>query len=192
MDTFISVLVIIGGVIALVLLAAAICLAIDRWTLGPPPTREQMEAFHQQHYRRLLSPQWSDLEARFGVPIPDVLRKLYDDHDRLLESRFYVVPPNPYDETEDWFIQEFEPADLETLRTGFPLIGCDEEPNVAKRRFAFASDDFGNSYFIELGPYSPVELPVFYYDHDGGSIDQIADSLAEFMNWERRREGSEC
>jgi hypothetical protein len=191
METVLTIVAIMVGIVGTILTAALICWIIDRVTLGRPPTKEEIDLALRQHRERLLAPRWAELEGHFHTIIPQAVRDFYKDHDRLLDTDFYAVPPDKTEEADFWYIDRFEPADLESLENAFPLIGQDEDPNADQKRFAFASDGFGNSYFIELAPTSSANFPVFFFEHDGGYLDRVADSLAEYVSWERRHELAE-
>ena len=188
MESLTAIFAIACLMISVVALAVLICLSIDRLTFGRPPTPEEIAEQQRRHRARLLSPNWSDLEEHFGAPIPNVLREFYAKHERLLEQNFYAVPPDRPDEAEYWFVQSFEPADLENLGDTLFLVGRDESPQVAKKRFPFASDGSGNLYFVEIGSDPSIDPPVCFIDHDGGDIERAADSFLDFVNWQRRFE----
>jgi len=183
-DAFLLLVTLFGGVAVIVAIAVAILRLVDRITIGRPKTPEERAAEERQFRKRLLDPQWQELEKRFASPIPLVLRDFYANHSRLLQTAFYVVPPNGLKESEDHFIQRFEPADLQTVtEVWFP---------IGNNRFPFASDDFGNYYFAEGVNDRTSSLPVFFIDHDGGDISRIANSFEEFVSWPTRKESSQA
>jgi hypothetical protein len=174
MEVAFPALAILCGIVFIIAIAVVILRLIDRFTIGRPATPAERAAAEKHFCERLLAPRWHEVQQRFRIPIPTVLREFYADHDRLLQTRFYVIPPQDKD-NRDFFVQRFEPADLQMLNeVWLPMEG---------RRFPFASDDFGNYFFVELADDASGQLPVFFIDHDGGDVSKVADSFAEFTRW---------
>ena len=42
--------------------------------------------------------------------------------------------------------------------------------SLGPMQFAFAEDDFGNYFYVDLGQASPEGFPVLFMDHDGGDV----------------------
>jgi ferredoxin len=116
METAFSVLAIGVGIATVVGFAIFILRLVDRITLGPSMTPKELAEYERQFQKRLLQPQWSELEDHFGFKMPRSLRELYSDHNRLVRNSFYVVPPHSTDPDNHRFIARFEPADRQTLR----------------------------------------------------------------------------
>ena len=170
METFLTIL----AVFLAFALSTAIAIGVVRLLGGPLPSREQAAEHAREFSKRLLSPQIAELERHYGHKLPVALCALYENTALLQRTDFYVVPPDSHDETDHHYIQRFEPADLQTLNESwFPAVS---------KRFPFAIDDFGNSYFVVPGD-RPTDCPVYYWNHDGGDEYQIADSLATFLSW---------
>lgn len=179
MEATVSVVAIAAGMVMVVGLAVLILRFVDRFTLGPPMTPEQQAEHERQLMQRLHRPRWDELEDHFGFAMPRSLRALYSNPDRLEHVPCYVVPPESTDPDEQHFIAQFEPADVQTVREVWFPIG--------ENRFPFASDDFGNYFYVELVP-DAEDAPVFFVDHDGGDVSLVAKSLTEFLKWESHTE----
>jgi|GEM_PF-1712921 hypothetical protein len=134
------------------------------------PSREQVELLHQKFLERLSSPDFAAVEEHFGHALPQVIRSLYENTAELTRSDFEVVPP---DGSTSWSIINYCPVDSEYLLNRWP--GTEEH-------FAFAGDGFGNEYLVDLREDDP---PVLFFDHETGEFEEVCDSFAEFMTWER-------
>ncbi len=172
METVFSIIAAITGICFVVWLAVTILRFVDRLTVGKPLTPEERERQQREFEARLTRPQWNQLTSHFGRDIPQSLRKLYADIDCLRRESFYVIPPDADDESEHRFVARFEPADLTAVSLACLPSG--------RTRFPFASDDFGNYYFVDLADQG---LCVNYIDHDGGDVSRVADQLDTFLNW---------
>ena len=173
METALSIIAIVTGICFAVWIAVLILRFVDRLTVGKPPTQEEHERQRREFEARLARPQWSQLISHFGCDIPPAIERLYADTERLHRDSFYVVPPDAVDESEHHFIARFEPADLATIRQA-----CLPR---SRESFPFASDDFGNYYFVDL---TVQGLCVHYVDHDGGDVSTVAGQLDTFLNWQ--------
>ena len=172
METAISIVVIVVGICFIVWLAVVILRFVDRLTSGKPLTPEECERQHRIFEARLTCPQWDQLSNHFDCEIPPALRRLYADINGLRRESFYVVPPDAIDDSEHHFVARFEPADLITISQAFLPSG--------NKSFPFASDDFGNYYFVDL---TTQGFCVNYLDHDGGNVSHVADDLETFLSW---------
>lgn len=167
------VVIVAVGTFVVITFSAVILWLIGRFTSGQPVAPQRDAALESKFRERLLQPQWNELERRFGFAMPQSLHALYSDHSTLLRRSFYIVPPESTTESDHHFVERFEPADVQTLETWFP---------VGENRFPFASDDFGNYYYVQLDPASE-DTPIFFVDHDSGDILPVADSLDELLRW---------
>ena len=128
-----------------------------------------------EFHRRLQDPRLADLERHFGRPLPETLKRLYEDSERISRASFVLDQPGTNDEGHAWLVASFLPADITTLREGWAELG---ENNVP-----FACDEFGDPYYIPLDQASALDGPVFHFQHDGGARERVADSLADFLSW---------
>ena len=191
MDVLIGVFACVSVLIGMVVVGILVCLTIDRFRFGPAPTDAELAEAQHRHEQRLLTPNWLALEEHFGAPIPRPIRTLYANHELLLQKDFSIRPPQKTDEADDWYVLNFEPADLDAIND-VCLVGQNEPVEVAERRFPFACDGCGNFYFVEISHDSSSQSPVFFADHDGGEIYRVADSFTEFVSWPRRYERAQA
>ncbi|APZ92696.1 SMI1/KNR4 family protein [Fuerstiella marisgermanici] len=172
MDNVLTILGIVTGICFAIVVAVGVLRLVDRFSVGRPITADERERRQRDFETRLACPQWDQLISHFGCNIPTTLRELYADVDSLRRESFYIVPPDAADESEHYFVAQFQPADLTTIEQAC-LPGD-------KTQFPFAIDDFGNYYFVDLTSH---DLCVNYLDHDGGDLSRVADRLETFLKW---------
>lgn len=131
-----------------------------------------------EFHRRLRDPRLGELERHFRRPLPETLKRLYQDSERIFTTNSVLDPPAAKDMDRAWLVASFLPADMTTLEEGWPELG--------ENNFPFAYDDFGDPYYIPLDQASALDGPVFQYHHDGGDRERVADSLADFLSWPSR------
>jgi hypothetical protein len=143
-----------------------------RRSMSPETARRLIEV----RRARLSNPQFGVLEAHFGAPVPESLKRLYLGSDLLEQQDFRLTDPDDTDPEGGEYIAEFLPADKQALDDivwdlGAPL-------------FPFASDDFGNYYCVLIQGEPPDPCPVYFWNHEiPATLDgmKIADSLDEFI-----------
>jgi hypothetical protein len=108
----------------------------------------------------------------FKAPVPEELRWLYEKSGYVLRRDLCLKEPKK--EEPELFIQHFQPADKRTLEEAW--FGLWET------NFPFASDDFGNYYFVSVNADNAAKCLLFI-DHDGGDTWKVADSTREFLSW---------
>lgn len=141
----------------------------------PEAVRSAEDAAHR---RRLEAPNWSEVEARTAGRASEPLRRLYGDRDLLMRTDFWVRDPSRPEEAEArWHIDRFLPADAETL-------GDEWSQFLPAGAFPFASDYLGDLHFVVLNA-GGGDGPVMHWYHDGGDIEEVAPSLAGFLEWPR-------
>ena len=175
MESVLTALAILAGSASVIGMALLVLWIINRVTLGRPATPEELAKYERQYQERLAYPKWDEIERHFGRAIPAALRALFADSKRRGKTCFYVISST---EDDEHYIQRFEPADLKTLEECW--IPMEEQ------RLPFASDDFDNFYFIEMGNNWRDGSPVYYYDHDGGGVSEVSESLETFLSWRTR------
>jgi hypothetical protein len=149
-----------------------------RRLFGSRPSREEQEAAAASYRARLASPQWEEVAAGLGRPIPTVLKELYADPSGLEGDVYVFDPAKPKDVGEAWYVNQFVPADYDALQPALESI-----PPGA---FNFAFNEFGDPYYVELGAGDDGDGPVSVHYHDGGDIVRVAPSLREFLRWPRQ------
>ena len=111
------------------------------------------------------------------MPIPKPIKELYGRTELLIKQDVVFCDQND----REWHVAEFSPADLKTLDDAWSDL---KEGN----NFPFASDSFGDRYYIDLtNNEEPHRCPVMLYHHDGGDVEVVAASLGEFLGWYRGR-----
>jgi hypothetical protein len=127
---------------------------------------------------RLLTPQWPIVEAYLKRPVPEVLRSLYANKDLITSFDLLVTPPDAGDDRQaGWNVNEFVPADLESLvRT---------METVPFGTFTFATNEYGDPYYVQVGAEQDGDGPVYVHYHDGGDTALVAPSLKTFLSWKR-------
>jgi hypothetical protein len=73
-------------------------------------------------------------------------------------------------------ISSFQPAD-----------GRGDHFEIPPRAFCFAINNCGDPYYVHLG-VNGEDGPVFVHHHDGGDLEWVAESLAQFLSWPRQAE----
>jgi hypothetical protein len=113
---------------------------------------------------RLLQPDYEGVRGYFNVKLPDELVWLYSRSDLLTKKRFVVTS----DRGESHTIDHFLPLAVDSVQnTWYP---------VGQRQVPIAIDQAGN-YLVVSVDGDAGDLPVFYVDHDGGAVWQVAASL---------------
>lgn len=131
-----------------------------------------------EHVARVRSPQWERVEAVLGRPIPAMLRALYADPELTASSHLLIFDPaRGAERANAWWVGQFSPADEEALG---PKL-----ESVPPGAFAFASNEYGDPYYIRLGELPDGDGPVFVHYHDGGNTEFVAPSLRTFLAWPR-------
>ena len=131
--------------------------------------------------RRLEAPDWSAIEARTAGRAGAPLRRLYGDRELLLRTDFWVADPSrPADAAARWHIDRFQPADAETLSDEWSEF-------LPEGAFPFATDYLGDLHFVVLNA-DGRDGPVMHWYHDGGGLEEVAPSLASFLEWLREEE----
>ena len=132
-----------------------------------------------QHVARVRSPKWERIEAALGRPVPAVLRELYADPELTASSDLLVFDPGRSAERGDaWWVGKFTPADEEALEP--------ELESIPPGAFSFATNEYGDPYYIRLGGLPDGDGPVFVHHHDGGDTELVAPSLGAFLAWPRK------
>ena len=164
----------IGLLIVMFAIAAVFLTGVDRvrrWLTSVPP--EEMRRRAAEFSARLASPKWADLERHVGAPVPKGLRELFESP--LIRSESLVLPnPTADDPQREDQIARFLPADLRSLEEASWV--------VKTREFPFAEDGMGNYYTVPFPADAIAPLPVRLHWHDGGDVEVVAESLAEFLS----------
>ena len=168
----------IGLLIVMFAIAAVLLTGVDRvrrWLTSVPP--EEMKRRAAEFSGRLSSPRWGDLERHFDAPAPKDLRALYAS--ALIHSESLTVAnPTADDPERDDQIARFLPADLQSVEEASWV--------VKTRAFPFAEDGMGNYYTVPFHAEATAPSPVSLHWHDGGDVELIANSLADFLSRARR------
>lgn len=129
-------------------------------------------AEQQSHDRRLLNPDWANVERHLQRPVPLALRELYAD--RALITR------RDLRWSDDETISAFEPLDDEAILEATATFGFAAVP--------IATTDFGDLVYLRPGAADGDVVYVTY--HDGGDTEVFADSVAAMVATVRKGNGS--
>lgn len=147
------VLIPIISLIAIVGLAVAILLFIDRlnawiWRIRNPP--EKLARKRRLEETRILNPDWALYERHLQRPVPEALRALYADSE-------LVVAAFQYDNLH--YISSFLPIGEITLI---------REPDQSRREVMPIASDEGDPIYLKPGPNEPnaVYIASFHGDYD--------------------------
>ena len=142
------------------------------------PWEPEAAAGQADHRRRLEAPDWSAVETWAAGRASAPLRRLYGDRELLTRTDFWVRDPSrPAGAEARWHIDRFQPADAETLSDEWSQL-------LPKGAFPFATDYLGDLHFVVLNA-DGGDGPVMHWYHDGGDLEEIAPSLAGFLEWPR-------
>jgi hypothetical protein len=126
---------------------------------------------------RLLAPHWEMVEGHLKRPVPEVVRSLYANKDLITSFDLLVLPPGTEDRYEGWNINEFVPADLQTIVMTMETIPYGT--------LCFATNEYGDPYYVQIGAEADGDGPVYVHYHDGGDTELVAPSLKKFLSWKR-------
>jgi|RhiMetdeSRZDD1v2_1073273.scaffolds.fasta_scaffold1954658_1 hypothetical protein len=147
------------------------------------PSAAETAAERAAYQSRLESPRWEEVEAGLGRPVPAVLLELYAQRELIHDGDLYVFPPDkPRKSDHAWYINQFVPADRSALQP--------ELESIPPGSFNFASNEFGDPYYVELSAGPDGDGPVSVHYHDGGDVEQVATSLRTFLSWPREPRSS--
>jgi hypothetical protein len=150
----------------------------ERW-FGRKSRREQQRREEQARYQqRLLAPHWDEVESVLGRPVPALLRNLYADRELVTSADFFVLDPaRSGSEEAPLNVDRFIPADKEAFTPGLVSI-----PPGA---FAFATNEYGDPLYVQLGELADGDGRVFVHYHDGDDTEAVAPSLQSLLSWPR-------
>jgi hypothetical protein len=141
------------------------------------PTRRAEAAVRQYRAERLAelrNPRWDEVEQALGRPVPAVLRELYADA-QLMEQFDFTFRAPDWPEEEVMLLNAWEPASKASCHP--------ELATIPPGAFSFASNDFGDPFYVTPGSLPDGDGPVFIRQHDGNETEQVAPSLREFISW---------
>ena len=146
---------------------------------GRESRREEQRRAEQAAYdTRLRTPRWAVVEAALGRPVPAVLRELYADQTLVTSGDLLVLDPaRAGGRKAAWNINQFTPADEEALSP--------ELESIPPGAFAFATNEFGDPFYIRLGELPDGDGRVFVHHHDGDDTELVAPSLRTILSWPR-------
>lgn len=123
---------------------------------------------------RLLNPKLEEVEAHLHGKLPARLAHLYSDKELILDTDFEIRSPK-----ERLQIGEFFPLDCDILSE---LWGGE----IFRHGFPFAGELWGDCYFVQTSPAPLDDAPVFRYRHKVGKVEQIAESISQFLSWKHQ------
>ena len=139
---------------------------------------EQQRAEREDYDARLRAPRSEVVETALGRSVPAVLRELYADEALVTSGDLLVFDPGRTGDGEAaWNINQFTPADEEAIHP--------ELESIPDGAFSFASNEFGDPFYVRLGELPDGDGRVFVHYHDGGDTEEVAPSLRVFLSWPR-------
>lgn len=171
-------LAVVGYVLGLFFLAAALLFVVDRvrscWNRVPS---EELARRRVEYIERLRHPRWDELESHFkSLPAQELLA-LYDSELVLREDITFLCPTENDPENEEC-VANFTPADLRSVVDASWVVG--------DQRLPFAEDAMGNYYTVDFGTAAHVR----FHMHDGGDSWEVAATLQSFVTNMTNRERS--
>jgi hypothetical protein len=147
---------------------------------GRKSRREEQRRAERAAYReRLLSPRWEEVEAALGRPVPAILRELYANEGLVTSGDFLVLDPARDSEDAPFGVSQFLPADAEALA---PTL-----VSIPPGTFSFATNEYGDPFYVQLGELADGDGRVFVHYHDGDDTELVAPSLRTLLGWPRER-----
>jgi len=172
MSTMHMLFVIALGVLAFFAVILTVLIGGNRllWLLRRHKPRS--EDYVRETRERLLNPRWGELENHYGQPLPMPVKNLYKQTALLTQQDIVFRDGNG----KEWHVAEFLPADVEALKGTWPDL-------QKSKHFPFASDAFGDCFYVLLEGADSDKCPVMYYHHDGSDVELVSTSLNEFLSW---------
>ena len=170
-----------GGLMAIAAALLILAVIVGRRRVVARRLRLAAEEVAAQETRRdrLLNPDWDAYERMTGHRVPPVVRQLYADVELITAEDLVVTVPGRPESPLAWEIAGFEP-----VHRG----GVDESwVAVPATAFHFASNWYGDPYYVMLGERPDGDGRVYVRFHDGDDLELVAPSLAEFLSWPRHR-----
>lgn len=152
----------------------------ERLFRGEAARNASDRADREAYEERLRTPRWDKVEAVLGRPVPAILRDLYEDQMLVTRDDLLVFDPRrPRDRATAWNINQFTPADEEAL--------APELDSIPPGAFAFATNQFGDPFYVQIGEFPDGDGRVFVHHHDGDDTELVAPSLRSFLSWNREQ-----
>ncbi|HSR10725.1 MAG TPA: SMI1/KNR4 family protein [Thermodesulfobacteriota bacterium] len=123
----------------------------------------------ERYDRRMKSPDFASLETYFGHPLPEALKALYRNKNRIAMENTLVSIPNPAEGTRESFIAFFIPLDLDSVKNPWP--GCEG-------LLPFADNGAGDAFLIDPAHSDPE---VTYYLHEEKRRVGLGVPLSQFL-----------
>jgi hypothetical protein len=149
----------------------------QRWFGSKSRRDEQRRAEWAVYRQRLLSPRWDVVEAALGRPVPAVLRELYADQALVTSNDLYVFDPARRETDVCLNVNQFIPADESAL--------APDLVSIPPGAFAFATNEFGDPVYVQLGELPDGDGRVAVHHHDGDDTEVVAPSLRALLGWPR-------
>lgn len=155
-------------------------MALFDWLFGGGSEQhEERRAERVAFEARLRNPQWTAVEAALGHAVPNLLREIYADQALITSADLLVLDPAKGDGWDGaWNVNQFTPADAEAL--------APELESIPPGAFSFASNEFGDPFYVQLGELADGDGRVFVHYHDGDYTELVAPSLRTFLGWRRQ------
>ena len=150
----------------------------DWLSRGKASREEKRRTARAEFEARLSHPQWDVVEAALGHPVTTILRELYSNQTLITSGDILIYDPAlGGDRNSAWNVNHFNPADAEALTP--------EPESIPPGAFSFASNEFGDPFYVQLAELPDGDGRVYVHYHDGGDTELVAPSLRTFLSWHR-------
>jgi hypothetical protein len=144
--------------------------------LGKQTAQRNTDAEEERWKLRLANPQFDEVEAHTGFPLPHSIRELYTDPNFLSMAPFLVPYEGETDRDGGWEVNYFFPLDPDSLTGSFS-----EE---LRSYLPFATDDGHGYYCLPLPLCTADDGPIVYLGdsvEDEDEFEHVAASLRDFI-----------
>lgn len=148
---------------------------------------EERQAARDSFRNRLVHPKHDEIEHALGAFLPERLLTLYRDHPTVLTEQLELRNPEGEPKDASEWIEAFLPLDLETQKLTAHAL-----PESWGKGFCFATDGEGSFYCVPMNKVRQPDAPVFFAANDPPAVEQVADSLDQFLSWSRTLHGADA
>ena len=168
-DFAISIIAIVIVAISVFAVAVGFLVLFDRYRYRV--SHSSIQLYNERYRQRLSAPDFESLEKLLGHKLPDAVIRHFRSLSIITDEPFEILPP---DGSEPLYISFWCPCDLENYHDTYPEIAG----------YLMIAMDGGNvSYVIDPRQAHPCVLS---FDAESGELEQVAESLDQFLSWPKR------